>query len=153
MGASPDGNSIIINCYNIGNVESIEWPAGGITGGGGTVYNCYNLGDITAKSTWVSYAYADGIGGTNVINCYSTGNLKSKWGCYTIGASTVNNCYYFSTLASAGDKVENGVIDVSQKTQEEFVTLLNNYKNAENVYPQDWKRWKVGENGYPTIDL
>lgn len=150
------GSIVITNCYNMGNIESSNWIAAGIIGdiyAGATINNCYNMGDIIAKGTWVTYAYAEGIGGTTATNCYNTGKLKSKWGRYTIGAQTVNNCYYFSTLATNGDVVESGVTDVSAKSKEEFVELLNNYKDADNVYPSDWKRWKIGENGYPTIML
>ena len=50
------------------------------------------------------------------------------------------------------------VIDVSlgmkfDKSVEEFINLLNSYRNDdEEAYPIDWKKWKLGEKGYPEIE-
>ena len=37
-------------------------------------------------------------------------------------------------------------------TVEEFVELLNNYKDETGNYPKDWKKWKIGDKGYPIFE-
>ena len=69
--------------------------------------------------------------------------------CYAIGSGTITNCYYDSTLV--GEVEDAGSIeDISTLDKNEFVNLLNSYRNGEEKeYPSDWKKWKLGENGYP----
>ena len=35
---------------------------------------------------------------------------------------------------------------------EDFVNLLNKYKDETGIYPKDWKKWKVGDEGYPIFE-
>lgn len=46
----------------------------------------------------------------------------------------------------------NNIEDISKLDKNEFVNLLNSYKNEEGQYPTDWKKWKLGEDGYPTFE-
>lgn len=84
-------NTSISNCYNTGTISSDRSDKGvclgGIvgnatnnTGGGTTVTNCYSIGIISATADTSNYAAIAG------------------W-CYN---STVTNCYYLDTTASAG---------------------------------------------------
>ena len=58
------------------------------------------------------------------------------------------NEYVYSTI-----KIDNDLIDISDKSVEEFINLLNSYINDdEEEYPTDWKKWKLGEKGYPEIE-
>ena len=43
-------------------------------------------------------------------------------------------------------------MDVKGKSVQEVVNMLNSYRDETGKYPEGWKRWKVGENGYPTFE-
>ena len=151
------GKITITNCYNSGHIESGTYPAKGIIAdvyAETIVNNCYNEGDIEVKEyKWDAYSAASGLGGTTVTNSYNAGNIIDKHSqSYEITSGTTNNCYYFSNLESNGEIVGEGTIDISEKTTEEFVELLNSYTDDTGTYPSDWKRWKVGENGYPVFE-
>lgn len=59
--------------------------------------------------------------------------------------------YYNSILVGKVEDVNN-IEDISKLDKNEFVNLLNSYKNEEGQYPTDWKKWKLGEDGYPTFE-
>ena len=68
-------------------------------------------------------------------------------------SSTITNGYYNSSLMDSTIKIDNDLIDISNKSVEEFINLLNSYINDdEEEYPTDWKKWKLGEKGYPEIE-
>ena len=68
-------------------------------------------------------------------------------------SSTITNGYYNSSLIDSTITIDNGLIDISKKSVEEFVNLLNLYKNdGEQAYPIDWEKWKVGDEGYPIFE-
>ena len=147
------GKIEITNCFNQGYVKSSkDYSAGGIIGyeyAETTVNNCYNTGNIITEGVTVSSTASKGIGGTYTNNCYNIGKLESKRQCYAIGSGTIKSCYYDSTLV--GEIEDAGSIeDISTLDKNEFVNLLNSYRNGEEKeYPTDWKKWKLGENGYP----
>jgi hypothetical protein len=147
---------IIFNCYNTGNVMSGGWQAGGILGyeytPNSTVENCYNIGDLSVTKSAVSYRCSKGIGGTQTINCYNLGTLTSDYYLYyAIGTGTIENCYYNSSICPNVSETEN-INDVKDMNITEFVNLLNSYTDDTGVYPENWKKWKVGENGYPIFE-
>ena len=146
------GKTEITNCFNQGDIKSKDSSASGIIAheyDEATANNCYNTGKIITETTLLSYASAKGIGGTYTNNCYNIGKLESKRQCYAIGSGTIKSCYYDSTLV--GEVEDAGSIeDISTLDKNEFVNLLNSYRNGEEKeYPTDWKKWKLGENGYP----
>ena len=68
-------------------------------------------------------------------------------------SSSITNGYYNSSLIDSTITIDNGLIDISDKSVEEFINLLNSYRNDdEEAYPIDWKKWKLGENGYPIFE-
>lgn len=146
----------IINCYNLGNIEG-----GSVAGmiednyAGATVNNCYNIGNIDMISRWATSNKSKGIGGTTSKNSYNLGKVSSIQSdcCRVIGAETSNNCYYFSaSITNEATPIEEGTVNIDGKSTEEFVELLNSYKDENGVYPENWKKWKVGENGYPVFE-
>ena len=149
------GKIEIVNGFNQGNVKSKGWIAGGIVGfeyAEATVNNCYNIGNITTEGTIVADVRSKGIGGTYINNCYNIGNLQSTRACYAIGDKTINNCYYNAILVGEVEDVGN-IEDISQLDEKEFVNILNSYTNeGEQTYPTDWKKWKLGEEGYPVFE-
>ena len=149
------GKVEITNCFNQGDIKSKSWTSGGIIGheyGETTINNCYNIGEITTEATRVTSACSKGIGGTYTNNCYNIGKLVSAQRvCYAIGSGTITNCYYNSTLVGEVEDT-NSIEDISKLNKNEFVNLLNSYKNEEGEYPTDWKKWKLGEDGYPIFE-
>lgn len=139
----------ILNCYNAGKlIGTTHTETAGIIAyayAETTVSNCYNTGSISSNSR------AYGIGGTTITNCYNFGKLTANTGINTIGGKNVNSCYYKSSQKSDKENTEEGAIDVENKSIEEIVALLNSYKNDTGVYPDGWKKWKKGDNGYPTF--
>ena len=139
----------IYNSFNTGEVIHENSTAGGIVG---------NQGKICAKN----YIYIE--------NCWTVGkntNYGSMIG--TINNDSINiemkveiNHSYYTSGKSIGNmsKVddENIVDNAIQKTEndiktQEFVDLLNSYrKEGEQTYPTDWKKWKLGEEGYPEFE-
>ena len=143
------GKVEIINCYNCGDVKSKSSKAAGIISypyAEVIVNNCYNIGKITAEGIFS----ARGIGGSFANNCYNIGELKSKE-FYAIGAENIKNCYADFTIV--GETEDNEKIqDISKLDKDEFVELLNSYSEEETgLYPIGWKKWILGENGYPVF--
>ena len=142
-GASVENDLLlkIENCYNAGELESSNL-CGGIIGNQGvicktnyiTIENCYNIG----KSSSTKYGGIMGI-------IYTSSKTETK--------TNVSNVYYLSTIADSEivtgtytGKME-GKDDAYMKSKN-FVDLLNQ-NIGEKSY---WKKWKQGENGYPSFE-
>ena len=160
-----NGGYYIKNCSNAGRITSSgdtsnDSYAGGIVGGeyAKNIYieNCYNIGDISAKNVATGIIGGGTAGSVTIKNTYNNGNIKNATTKKVmVGniSSTIINGYYNSSLIDSTITIDNGLIDISKKSVEEFVNLLNSYKNdGEQTYPIDWKKWKVGDGGYPTLE-
>ncbi len=152
------GTINIKNSYNIGNVNANTYLSAGIISheyANSIVENCYNLGEISQLgSSWVSYASAKGIGGNTITNCYNFGKViseRTKPNVIGVSSSKIISCYYNSELSGITQELEE-LKDVKNMMVEEFVELLNNYKDETGNYPKDWKKWKVGDKGYPIFE-
>lgn len=158
--ANGGGNNIkIINCYNTGNCSSTAgWcKSGGIIGicesSKTTINNCYNTGDMlntSIKST--AWNETSGIGAAICNNCYSIGGVESNNDKFAISGDNVNKCYYSSEINSNMTLLEENLIDISKKSGQELVDLLNSYKDDNGEYPGNWKKWVLGKKGYPVFD-
>ncbi len=128
----------IINCYNIGKVYS-EGTAGGIVGRQDTVSaqnylyieNTYNLGTTVGKQV-----------GNVIGRIYTDSRTEVK--------TEVNNVYYSLNPSIGVGTLTSGEATLKSESEiksQTFVDLLNSNigTNAE------WKRWKLGTNGYPTF--
>ena len=165
------GPTTFKNCYNVGNVTS-ENDTGGIVGfcyQQGHFFNCYNVansliggnnvGGISGNDGWKTHNY---------INCY---NMANKMEGTNIGGIagfspymdyiTVTNCYYDKNLAEKGinnwTEVAGNGIERAEINSEEIVKQLNAYiekgtENEEGIDTSDWKKWKIGEKGYPVYE-
>ena len=121
----------ITNCYNSGKIESQNSRVAGIAAFAYaeiTVNNCYNIGKLIGSS-------ANGLGATTISNSYNFGQITSKNPCNTIGAKTINSCYYKSSQKANNETTEEGVIDLEGKTAQQMVEILNLYKDSEGAYP------------------
>lgn len=152
------GTINIKNSYNIGNVNANTYQAAGIIAyeyANTVVENCYNLGEISQLgSSWVSYATAKGIGGNTIINCYNFGKIiseRTKPNVVGVSSSEMKSCYYNSESSGMTQDLEE-LTDVKNIDIEDFVNLLNKYKGETGIYPKDWKKWKVGDEGYPIFE-
>ena len=156
----------IKNCFNAGTIissgsTSTDSYAGGIVGGEYasviSIENCYNIGDISAKKVAGGIIGGGTAGSVNIKNSYNNGNIKNattKKAMVGNIAFTITNGYYNSSLMDSTITIDNGLIDIADKSSEEFINLLNSYRNdGEKTYPIDWKRWKLGEKGYPVLDI
>lgn len=166
------GATIITNCYNLGNIESKTDCAGGLggaTNANSIIYNSYNVGYINSKATAVIRGRPSGLAGKHsdssgavskqVSNCYNIGKLSTQRDGYIIGGQSLDKCYY-SSVINENKLNEIGLIDISSNTLEEFVELLNAYReekedeqgNTTQIWPESWKKWKAGEKGYPIFE-
>ena len=51
-----------------------------------------------------------------------------------------------------GNTDEGEISTIDNIGTEEFVNILNSYrKDGEETYPAEWKKWKLGEEGYPVF--
>ena len=132
-----NGNVIVKNCYNTGEIKVTcdklkKGTAGGIAGSDtsehNTVSDCYNLGAVTVSYTGNNSDYIAGVGGimgniynsdTTVSNCYSVGTLTSATGTGTsyiggvvgITNGTVGNCYYLDSTTTKAVGSVGGTVD------------------------------------------
>ena len=127
------------------------------------IYNSYNMGNIEAKDSFVSYTNANGIGDIGedgkIVNCYNIGNLKGRgWKKnYMIGArdsGNDNNCYYLQGIETGTNcEVDTNSTSFTLQSCNEVVENLNKYidenSTNEEMKINLWKKWKIGENGYP----
>ena len=131
-------NAQIYNCYNTGKIQ-IDNIAGGIIGEQGTIaaqnyvyiYNSYNLGKTVGKQKG------------NIV-----GIIKANTGTDT--KTEFLNVYYSLEPAIGTGSLTSG--EATLKTEKEiksqaFVDLLNSNIGTNT----DWKKWKLGSDGYPTF--
>lgn len=152
------GSNSIINCYNLkecncGIVEKFggaDWSAILEL----NIKNCYNVGDATNSGIiGDQYIVASQIT-LNIENCYNAGNTpKAIIGKITTNSGTttitnVKNTYYESSKAQSAGATETGITASNIKDNAEFIVTLNNNIGTNN----DWKRWKLGVDGYPCFE-
>ena len=156
------GNTKIINCVNLADVE--YGIIKDFTGSNWdmilklNLQNCYNLGN--AKITGIIGrigGYAEKEVTVNINNCYNAGNCSvpiiNK--IYDGGSRIVNvdikNCYYDKNKSTSPGEYTIGITAMNEtemKNNQTFIDILNNNIGAN----AEWRRWKVGENGYPTFE-
>ena len=147
----------IYNCYNTGKITSYNTSnyayatAGGIIGSTGydpteqIIANVYNIGEIYGKNTNTGKIGYGGIAGGM---WYEDTNIP-----------TIKNAYFKAQTGMNGFGALSEVDGIYEKTKEymysqQLVTALNEYieNNPDGLDTTDWKKWKLGENGYPTFE-
>ena len=168
----------IINCYNIADINSNKTSGGIVATVGGVawdtkeiiyIYNSFNTGNIIGKD------YASGLVGIqsyicsqNYItlkNCWNIGNIEANVSTgilakrYTDSRTDtkliLENVYYTNNIGISNGITYEGNANFKNKNEiltYEFVQILNGYKDENNEYPSEWKKWKLGENNYPTFE-
>ena len=175
VGFSNEKTMKIINCINYGDIEGGNYGLSGIlgnyntSGGNLEILNSCNLGNLNFPNYGISYSGCGGIIGLNqytskitLINCFSTGTISgvAVYKGNLIGHTANSQLELINTynIDNGFKEVGNGSYEgtVETKTLEEiktqgFVDILNSYKDDSGNYPTDWKKWTLGENGYPTF--
>ena len=173
--ANNSGELQIINCINYGEIEGSGYGIGGLLGyitsrGNIIISNSCNFGNLNFSIKGIGYSGCGGFIGLSqydtpkitIINCFSIGTISGQ-AVYsgnlignTRGAQT--NFINSYSVDNGGKILGNGeytgtVIAKKLETMQtqEFVDLLNNYKDENGNYPADWNKWKIGENGYPAF--
>ena len=162
------------NTSNYGDIASFYREAGGIIGVvAGSIWdanldvdilNCVNFGNASSSTS----NYVGGLLGrqdttcaqnyVTVRNFYNVGKIPGNiiglivYNDRTETKTEVENVYYIQEPAIGRGSLTSG--EATLKSQDEiksqsFVDLLNQ-NIGEN---SDWKKWKLGEKGYPEIDL
>ena len=177
MGGFSNGNLLIINTINYGEVNANNSSAGGIIGviGGQSWDNCINAEIINSANYGKVDSRQNTSGGiigyqgttckenfVSIRNTYNIGEATGKIVGNVIGrienwSSTetrteFDNVYYIQEpLLSKGSLTsgEATLKSLNEIKSQTFVDLLNQ-NIGENT---DWKNWKLGEKGYPELDL
>ena len=135
----------IENCMN--NAKSLtsansENTVGGIIGQYGRIFKECNVEIKNSYNTSsLNYGIIGDILGNAGIQKFTTQNVYD-----------VNKEHYHSlnpNLIYTGNIIEKAK---SEMQKQEFVDLLNSYQDENGKYPSEWKKWKLGEDGYPTFD-
>ena len=154
------GNLEIINSGNLGECENSgiirEIQAGDYSKDlECNISNSYNLGKTQNAGIIASIGYVSKSVRVNMENVYNAGECISA----IVGAipgkniTTLNikNVYYNKVLSQQVGVVEEGIQAYSEsemKDNSNFINTLNN--NIQNH--TEWKKWKIGENGYPIFE-
>ena len=163
-------NVNIVNTYNLANIKGTQWVGGlvGIIEAKVNIYNSYQVGDITGSGLVGGVIGRVVSSSTTLRNVYTIGNIScssSKGGIIgTLDSDSINinsnNVYY---------KKENGLTGIYNQDDSDFqitgygeeewdsndiVQKLNSGRETqeEGIDKSEWKRWKLGENGYPTFE-
>lgn len=100
----------VTDCYNVGDVNSINGYTGGLVGNssGIEMADCYNLGDVTVSSS----AKALGVGGIGgglsgvITNCWNYGDVSSTsygtGGLSGIGSGEIHGCANYGSVSGSG---------------------------------------------------
>ena len=119
------------------------------------ISNSYNLGETQNAGIIASIGYISKSVKLNMENVYNAGECVSA----IIGAIpgkdktslNIKNVYYNKELSQKVGVVEEGIQAYSEsemKDNRNFINTLNN--NIQNH--TEWKRWKIGEEGYPVLE-
>ena len=174
IAGQPYHNVNIVNCYNMANVsggnDSVYSGISGIAGYGFSatkIVNCYNIGNIAG------YNQAGGmLGYVNwgehiVENSYNAGSVSAKTYGGILGGSLISsellqikNAYYLKDKMPTGighgpkESEANTIpVTLNEIKSQNMVDKLNEYVTENpSKYGINLKKWKLGENGYPTFE-
>lgn len=147
----------ILNCYNLGECKN-SGIIGNVSGGDNyqeyelIISNSYNLGKIeNAGIINMMECIAKTIK-VNIENVYNSGECMSSIikTIYRNPIITINNVYYNPAVSQEVGAVTEGIkeIDEVKIKDSSFVDILNNNRGNNLA----WKKWKQGEDGYPTFE-
>ncbi len=158
----------IINCYNLGECESgivdkfrTDWYDVEIKL---NMKNCYNFGKV--KNGLIGLQHGSGNNSAiivNIENCCNyaesekgvVGNVDARNA--SVCTTNITNTYYNASKATDMGVITDGVTGVTDEEMRNQKTVADTGKTLveilnENIGDnENWKKWKVGENGYPVF--
>ena len=161
--------AIIKNVYNLGNILNVTTTDGICIGGivaevqGADIYNSYNAGNIEFKAAM----YIGGIAGhtySKMINCYNIGNIAREKGYQLVDgvAATVEVEKLYYVQEGTPPVKSNDVYNPELSQSPELIAKPLSYMKSQAFVDElnsniqgrdDLVRWKMGPNGYPTLDI
>ena len=154
------GSLELINCVNLGKCENSGMIRTIESGGYDdelecSIENSCNLGEANSSGIIVYIGSILKSAKINMENVYNAGECTSAIidAIARIDRTTINlkNVYYNKELSQKVGVVEEGIQAYSEsemKDNRNFINTLNN--NIQNH--TDWKKWKIGEYGYPVLE-
>ncbi len=157
LGRTYNGTVTIMNCCNLG--ECTNGIVGNFSGNDWNfelvlnIQNSYNLGNVSgagiigAQGTYCKKTTL------NIENCYNAGQSKNAiLGSRTTSSRTetitnIKNTYYEKEKSESVGAIEDGITAIDIENNNSFVEILNS-NIGDNT---NWKKWTLGENGYPTL--
>lgn len=133
------------------------------------ICNSYNLGKITGNGRVAGLLGTQGTtcakNYVTIINSWNIGELEgNKLGGIlsvidtdyrTDTKTNIENTFYSNEVGIPEGNTYTGTITQKSKNEfnsESFISILNGYIDESGSYPTDWKKWKLGEKGYPVFE-
>ena len=148
----------IINCYNLGkSYNGIVKDFRGASWDGIlelNIKNCYNLGKVTNSGIVGEQGTICASITLNIENCYNAGlSTNAIIGKITTDSRTttitnISNTYYDSSKSTNIGAISEGITNMNIQNNTSFVDILNNNIGSN----EEWKHWKLSEDGYPTFE-
>ena len=148
----------IINCYNL--AECNNGIVNKYEGCGWTIVlelnikNCYNTGNVKNSGIVGTQGTVCSKITLNVENCYNAGTSNKaiigniSTSSQTTTVTNVENTYYDTSKSTNIGAYSEGITGLLIQNNQSFVETLNN-NIGDNT---EWKRWKMGTDGYPTFE-
>ena len=159
VGKAYYGKSSIINCINEGKCTNgiiTEFASGNwVNEIELNIKNSYNLGEVSNSGIIGTQGNLCKMTTLNIENCYNAG--KSTYGIIgkianhinTTTITNIKNTYYDNSKVTNIGAIEDGITAINIQNNNSFVETLNS-NIGDNV--DIWKKWKLGEDGYPTFE-
>ena len=118
------------------------------------IQNSYNLGKISNAGIIGTLGTVCKSITLNIENCYNAGESdKAIIGTVSKDSRTetvinIENTYYEVTNSSSIGAISEGIIEMNIQNNTSFVEILNNNIGSNTT----WKKWKLGEEGYPVFE-
>ena len=148
----------IINCYNLGECDNgiVKYFQGASWNSilELNIKNCYNLGKVTNSGIIGQQGTVCASITLNIENCYNAGiSDKAIIGKITTNSGTttvtnISNTYYDSSKSTNIGAISEGITNINIQNNTSFIDTLNNNIGSN----EEWKHWKLGEDGYPTFE-
>ncbi len=173
------GKMQIVNCYNKGEIKGFEGSIAGLVGtsSGGNIEwemsldicNSYNVGKISGNRIVAGLLGSQGTicakNYVTIMNSWNIGELEGNKSGGILGIigtdyrtdtkTNIENTFYSNEVGIPEGNTYTGTIIQKSKSEfnsESFVNILNGYIDENESYPIVWKKWKLGEEGYPVFE-
>ena len=165
-----DFNVNIVNTYNDGIINGNRSVGGfiGVTGGKVCIYNCYQLKQVTGNGEGtggiIGRTYSDEIILRNIYSIGSVNSNNQKGGIIGMieDSSKIKSNYVYYKRENELTGIYNqedrnfNIFGYTDKDWDSNLIIENLNSGIElqesSIDKSDWKKWKLGENGYPIFE-